>query len=206
MTAKITVPVCKTDSEGLSPGPLVRVGSLSTSEPLWSEDAVQAAGKAPVSTASRLSPGSAGRRPGGRALGSFSASLAHLPLLSLCRYSKLSDPANWLHINATNGQITTAAVLDRESLYIKNNVYEATFLAADNGAPRSGQWGRLWGAQPCCGLRGRETEGSCPAPRGAGGGKGGGVRVPGALGRAMSWALSGSIPVPTFIQSIGHSA
>lgn len=26
-------------------------------------------------------------------------------------------------------------MLDRESLYIKNNVYEATFLAADNGAP-----------------------------------------------------------------------
>lgn len=50
-----------------------------------------------------------------------------------CRYSKLSDPANWLHINASNGQITTAAVLDRESLYIKNNVYEATFMAADNG-------------------------------------------------------------------------
>lgn len=80
-------------------------------------------------------------RLGGRALGSSSMSLAHLPLLSLRRYSKLSDPANWLHINATNGQITTAAVLDRESLYIKNNVYEATFLAADNGAPRSGQWG-----------------------------------------------------------------
>lgn len=59
------------------------------------------------------------------------------PLPSLPRrYSKLSDPANWLHINATNGQISTAAVLDRESPYIRNNVYEATFLAADNGAPR----------------------------------------------------------------------
>ena len=51
----------------------------------------------------------------------------------VCRYSKLSDPANWLHINTSNGQITTAAILDRESLYTKNNVYEATFLAADNG-------------------------------------------------------------------------
>lgn len=53
------------------------------------------------------------------------------------RYSKLSDPANWLHINTSNGQITTAAVLDRESLYTKNNVYEATFLAADNGVSHS---------------------------------------------------------------------
>lgn len=55
----------------------------------------------------------------------------------VCRYSKLSDPANWLHINTSNGQITTAAVLDRESLYTKNNVYEATFLAADNGESHS---------------------------------------------------------------------
>lgn len=50
-----------------------------------------------------------------------------------CRYSKLSDPANWLKINRTNGQITTMALLDRESMYVKNNVYEATFLAFDNG-------------------------------------------------------------------------
>ncbi|TNN28471.1 Cadherin-4 [Liparis tanakae] len=48
-------------------------------------------------------------------------------------YSKLSDPANWLKINKTNGQITTMALLDRESVYVKNNVYEATFLAFDNG-------------------------------------------------------------------------
>ena len=58
-------------------------------------------------------------------------------LRSVClcvnRYSKLSDPANWLKINRTNGQITTMALLDRESMYVKNNVYEATFLAFDNG-------------------------------------------------------------------------
>ncbi|KAF5906431.1 cadherin-4-like isoform X1, partial [Clarias magur] len=48
------------------------------------------------------------------------------------RYLKLSDPANWLSINGTNGQITTTAVLDRESVHVKKNIYEATFLAADN--------------------------------------------------------------------------
>lgn len=55
--------------------------------------------------------------------------------LSLCvfRYSKLNDPADWLSINRTNGQIITTAVLDRESVYVKNNIYEATFLATDNG-------------------------------------------------------------------------
>uniref|UniRef100_A0A8C1ZAG4 Cadherin-4 n=1 Tax=Cyprinus carpio TaxID=7962 RepID=A0A8C1ZAG4_CYPCA len=51
------------------------------------------------------------------------------------QYSKLSDPANWLKINRTNGRITTTAVLDRESPYMKKNVYEATFLAVDNGSP-----------------------------------------------------------------------
>lgn len=49
------------------------------------------------------------------------------------RYSKLSDPGNWLRINRTNGQITTTAILDRESPHVKNNVYEASFLAVDNG-------------------------------------------------------------------------
>lgn len=54
---------------------------------------------------------------------------------SLCvfRYSKLNDPADWLSINRTNGQIITTAMLDRESVYVRNNIYEATFLATDNG-------------------------------------------------------------------------
>lgn len=62
--------------------------------------------------------------------------------LWIYRYSKLSDPANWLKINRTNGQITTMALLDRESMYVKNNVYEATFLAFDNG--KSGKSGCLY--------------------------------------------------------------
>lgn len=58
--------------------------------------------------------------------------------LCLCvfRYSKLNDPADWLSINRTNGQIVTTAMLDRESVYVKNNIYEATFLATDNGKSR----------------------------------------------------------------------
>lgn len=60
-------------------------------------------------------------------------------MLLAFRYSKLSDPANWLKINRTNGRITTTAVLDRESPYMKKNVYEATFLAVDNGK----EWGKV---------------------------------------------------------------
>uniref|UniRef100_A0A8D0C2J2 Cadherin-4 n=1 Tax=Salvator merianae TaxID=96440 RepID=A0A8D0C2J2_SALMN len=74
--------------------------------------------------------------PTGTTLMTFSAVDPDRFMQQAVRYSKLSDPANWLNINATNGQITTAAVLDRESAYIKNNVYEATFLAADNGRPK----------------------------------------------------------------------
>ncbi|XP_060766349.1 cadherin-4 isoform X1 [Neoarius graeffei] len=59
------------------------------------------------------------------------------------RYSKQSDPGNWLRINKTNGQITTTAILDRESPYVKNNVYEASFLAADNGSPPATGTGTL---------------------------------------------------------------
>lgn len=49
------------------------------------------------------------------------------------RYSKLSDPANWLRIDPDTGRITTIAVLDRESPYVKNSLYNATFLATDSG-------------------------------------------------------------------------
>ncbi|KAA8593455.1 hypothetical protein FQN60_009571, partial [Etheostoma spectabile] len=62
---------------------------------------------------------------------------------TLTVYSKLSDPANWLKINRTNGQITTMSLLDRESMYVKNNVYEATFLAFDNGSPQASGTGTL---------------------------------------------------------------
>ncbi|XP_068843150.1 cadherin-4 isoform X2 [Capricornis sumatraensis] len=81
--------------------------------------------------------------PTGTMLTTFSAVDPDRFMQQAVRYSKLSDPANWLHINATNGQISTAAVLDRESLYIKNNVYEATFLAADNGIPPASGTGTL---------------------------------------------------------------
>ncbi|KAK7945590.1 hypothetical protein WMY93_001318 [Mugilogobius chulae] len=48
------------------------------------------------------------------------------------RYSKLSDPAQWLRIDPNTGRITTMAVLDRESPFVKNSLYNATFLASDN--------------------------------------------------------------------------
>uniref|UniRef100_A0A8C5KF55 Cadherin-2 n=1 Tax=Jaculus jaculus TaxID=51337 RepID=A0A8C5KF55_JACJA len=59
------------------------------------------------------------------------------------RYTKLSDPANWLKIDPVNGQITTIAVLDTDSPNVKNNIYTATFLASDNGIPLMSGTGTL---------------------------------------------------------------
>ncbi|KAI3374909.1 hypothetical protein L3Q82_021449 [Scortum barcoo] len=59
------------------------------------------------------------------------------------RYSKLSDPANWLRIDPNTGRITTIAILDRESPYVKNSLYNATFLASDSGVPPASGTGTL---------------------------------------------------------------
>uniref|UniRef100_A0A8C8K8G6 Cadherin domain-containing protein n=1 Tax=Oncorhynchus tshawytscha TaxID=74940 RepID=A0A8C8K8G6_ONCTS len=56
---------------------------------------------------------------------------------------RLSDPANWLRIDPNTGHITTIAVLDRESPYVKDNMYSATFLASDSGIPPASGTGTL---------------------------------------------------------------
>ncbi|XP_029688259.1 cadherin-2 [Takifugu rubripes] len=58
-------------------------------------------------------------------------------------YSKLSDPANWLRIDPNTGRITTIATLDRESSYVKNNLYNATFMGLDDGKPPASGTGTL---------------------------------------------------------------
>uniref|UniRef100_A0A146W698 Cadherin-4 n=1 Tax=Fundulus heteroclitus TaxID=8078 RepID=A0A146W698_FUNHE len=82
--------------------------------------------------------------PTGTSLTTFSASDPdRLQMQQMIRYSKLNDPANWLSINRSSGQIVTTGMLDRESVYVKNNIYEATFLASDNGFPAASGTGTL---------------------------------------------------------------
>ncbi|CAL8367566.1 unnamed protein product [Lota lota] len=82
--------------------------------------------------------------PAGTSLTTFSAADPdRLQMQQIIRYTKLNDPALWLSINRTSGQIVTIATLDRESTYVKNNVYEATFLAIDNGSPPASATGTL---------------------------------------------------------------
>ncbi|KAI1889191.1 hypothetical protein AGOR_G00176580 [Albula goreensis] len=73
----------------------------------------------------------------------FSAQDPDRFMQQIIRYSKLSDPANWLSIDPANGRIRTMAVLDRESPYVTNNLYNATFLATDNGIPPASGTGTL---------------------------------------------------------------
>ncbi|KAM4622494.1 cadherin-4 [Discoglossus pictus] len=81
--------------------------------------------------------------PAGRLLTTFAAVDPDRSMQQALRYSKLSDPANWLVINATNGQVFTNAVLDRESPFVKDDIYEAKFLATDNGIPPASGTGTL---------------------------------------------------------------
>ncbi|XP_063815399.1 cadherin-4 isoform X2 [Pseudophryne corroboree] len=81
--------------------------------------------------------------PVGRLLTTFSAVDPDRSLQQALRYTKLYDPANWLAINTTNGQVFTIAILDRESPFVKDDIYEAKFLATDNGVPPASGTGTL---------------------------------------------------------------
>ncbi|XP_030626703.1 cadherin-2 [Chanos chanos] len=81
--------------------------------------------------------------PAGSMLTTFTAHDPDRYMQQSIRYSKLFDPANWLEINPNNGRISTVAILDRESPYVKNNLYNVTFMASDNGVPPASGTGTL---------------------------------------------------------------
>ncbi|XP_073706295.1 cadherin-13 [Garra rufa] len=59
------------------------------------------------------------------------------------RFAVLRDPADWLIVNPFKGNVTTRAILDRESPHVHNNQYTALFLATDNGNPPASGTGTL---------------------------------------------------------------
>ncbi|XP_037105770.1 cadherin-2-like [Syngnathus acus] len=81
--------------------------------------------------------------PAGSMLATFTAQDPDRFMRQTIRYSKMFDPANWLEIDPVNGRISTIAILDRESPYVKNNLYNVTFMAADNGVPPASGTGTL---------------------------------------------------------------
>ncbi|XP_040896662.1 cadherin-2-like [Toxotes jaculatrix] len=81
--------------------------------------------------------------PAGSLLTTFTAQDPDRFMRQTVRYSKMYDPANWLEIDPLNGRISTIAILDRESPYVKNNLYNVTFMASDNGIPPASGTGTL---------------------------------------------------------------
>lgn len=81
--------------------------------------------------------------PAGSLLTTFTAQDPDRFMRQSVRYSKMYDPANWLEIDPVNGRISTIAILDRESPYVKNNLYNVTFMASDNGIPPASGTGTL---------------------------------------------------------------
>ncbi|XP_076828589.1 LOW QUALITY PROTEIN: cadherin-2-like [Brachyhypopomus gauderio] len=81
--------------------------------------------------------------PAESTLTTFTAQDPDRYMSQIMRYSRLSDPADWLRIDANTGRITTIAVLDRESPYVQHNLYNATFLATDSGVPPASGTGTL---------------------------------------------------------------
>ncbi|KAM9357994.1 cadherin-2-like [Symphorus nematophorus] len=81
--------------------------------------------------------------PAGSLLSTFTAQDPDRFMRQTVRYSKMYDPANWLEIDPVNGRISTIAILDRESPYVKNNLYNVTFMASDNGVPPASGTGTL---------------------------------------------------------------
>lgn len=49
------------------------------------------------------------------------------------RYKKLGDEDNWFEINEVTGDLKTVKVLDRESKFVKNNQYNISVVATDEG-------------------------------------------------------------------------
>ncbi|KAL4657078.1 cadherin-13 isoform X2 [Arapaima gigas] len=59
------------------------------------------------------------------------------------RFALLRDPAGWLTVNPVKGTVNTTAILDRESPFVRNNMYSAVFMATDNGSPPATGTGTL---------------------------------------------------------------
>lgn len=46
------------------------------------------------------------------------------------------DPAGWIKVDPDTGNITTSKSLDRESEFVKDNIYVVTICAVDDGMNR----------------------------------------------------------------------
>ncbi|XP_040266775.1 cadherin-15 [Bufo bufo] len=83
----------------------------------------------------RISPGSV--------IGAFTAKDPDIGLSQEIRYSLISDPANWLLVDAQTGQIGTRYSMERKSPFLEGGWYTALITAADNAVPPLSSTGTL---------------------------------------------------------------
>ncbi|KAG9475056.1 hypothetical protein GDO78_003487 [Eleutherodactylus coqui] len=83
----------------------------------------------------RINPGSV--------IGVFTAKDPDISLSQEIRYSLISDPANWLLVDAQSGQIGTRYSMERKSPFLERGWYTALIAATDNAVPPLSSTGTL---------------------------------------------------------------
>ncbi|XP_034393782.1 cadherin-13-like [Cyclopterus lumpus] len=71
----------------------------------------------------------------GKYLATFTARDPDVAGANALVYKKRDDPADWVAVDAETGKITTTKLIDRESTFVKDNVYTVTLWAVDDGQP-----------------------------------------------------------------------
>ncbi|XP_068198583.1 cadherin-like protein 26 [Antennarius striatus] len=72
---------------------------------------------------------------GGQDLATFMATDPDVRSTNTVVYVKGKDPADWVTVDHVTGRITTSKAFDRESHFVKDNIYNITVYAVDNGQP-----------------------------------------------------------------------
>ncbi|XP_030626644.1 desmocollin 2-like protein isoform X2 [Chanos chanos] len=69
--------------------------------------------------------------PNGTLIGTYTAKDPETKSSKGIKYYKISDPANWISLSESSGELRTANTVDRESDYVSNSMYNITVKAVD---------------------------------------------------------------------------
>ncbi|XP_030590439.1 cadherin-like protein 26 [Archocentrus centrarchus] len=72
----------------------------------------------------------------GKYLETFTAKDPDVTTTNTFKYTIGHDPAGWITVDPDTGNVTTSKVLDRESEFVKDNIYVVTICAVDDGIPK----------------------------------------------------------------------
>ncbi|XP_012683281.2 desmocollin-2 [Clupea harengus] len=72
--------------------------------------------------------------PNGTVIGHYTAIDPETKSSTGIRYYEISDPASWIDVGETTGELKIANTVDRESDFVKNNMYNITVKAVDSSA------------------------------------------------------------------------